>query len=65
MRHYKYATRYFVKRLDIASHAVAIAVATSGLIAVKWELDLTAGAAWLFLQGLVFLMNLYLCPPSK
>ncbi|MBU2750601.1 hypothetical protein HER14_06500 [Acidithiobacillus thiooxidans] len=51
MRHYKYATRYFVKRLDIASHAVAIAVATSGIIAVKWELDLAAGAAWLFLQG--------------
>ncbi|MDA8153739.1 hypothetical protein [Acidithiobacillus thiooxidans] len=35
MRHYK---------------AVAIAVATSGLIAEKWELDLAAGAAWLFLQ---------------
>lgn len=35
MRHYKYATRYFVKRLDIASYAVAIAVATSGLVAEK------------------------------
>lgn len=63
--HYRYATSFFAKRLDMSSHAVSGSILTSGLVTEKWELDLAAAAAWLLLQGLVFLMNVYAGPPSK
>lgn len=63
--HYRYATSFFAKRLDMSSHAVSGAILTSGLVTEKWELDLAAAAAWLLLQALVFWMNVYAGPPSK